>query len=110
MAKYDYSLTEVAESDIGDVFEYIAVDLANPGAASAFADELEEKLDELCAAPKSGSRVENEYIKRDDVRRILVGNFIAYYIVDEEKERIVVLRVVYKKRDQNKILSDVSRK
>lgn len=105
--KYDYVLTELAESDIDDAFEYIELDLANPDAASDFADELEEKLNELRKTPKSGRLVENEFLKRDDVRRILVGNFIAYYIIDDEKKQIVVLRVVYSKRDQGKILREV---
>ena len=105
--KYDYVLTEVAEADIDNIFEYIAVDLANPDAASDFADELEEKLDELCKTPKSGRLVENDFLKRDDIRRILVGNYIAYYVIDDEKKQIVVLRVVYSKRDQGKILKEV---
>ena len=105
--KYSYVLTEIAESDIDEAFEYIAVDLSNPDAATNFADELEEKLDELCKAPKTGCPVENEYLKRDDVRRILVGNFIAYYLIDEDNGHIVVLRVVYGKRDQDKILKEI---
>ncbi len=105
--KYDYVLTEVAEADIDDVFEYIAVELANPDAASDFADELEEKLDELCRTPKNGRLVENDFLKRDDIRRILVGNFIVYYVIDDEKKQIVVLRVVYSKRDQGNILKEV---
>ena len=49
--------------------------------ASDFADELEKKIDEICKAPKTGRLVENEYLKRNDVRRILVGNYIVYYII-----------------------------
>ena len=105
--KYGFVLTEIAEADIDEVFEYIAVDLSNPDAASDFADELEEKLDELCKAPKTGRLIDNEYLKRNDIRRILVGNFIAYYLIDDEKKNIVVLRVVYGKRDQNKILKEM---
>ena len=105
--KYDYILTEIAEADIDEVLEYIAVNLLNPDAASDFADELEEKLDELCKTPRSGCPVENEFLKCDDVRRILIGNFIAYYIIDDEKKCIVVLRVVYNKRDQGKILKEI---
>ena len=105
--KYSYVLTEIAEADIDEAFEYIAIDLSNQDAAANFADELENKLEELCKAPKTGRLIKNEYLKRDDVRRILVGNFIAYYFIDDEKKNIVVLRVVYGKRDQNKILKDM---
>ena len=61
--KYGYVLTEIAEADIDETFEYIAEELSNPDAASGFADEL---------------------------------------------EKIVILRLVYGKRDQNKILKSIS--
>ena len=105
--RYNYVLTESAEADIDEAFDYIANELVNPDAASAFADELEEKLEEICKTPKAGRPLHNPYLKRDDVRRVLVKNNIAYYRIDEEKENIVVLRVVYNRRDKNKILKNI---
>lgn len=104
---YDYVLTETAEPDVDEAFDYIANELMNPDAASAFADELEEKLRELCKMPKTGRTVHNPYLKRDDVRRVLVKNYIAYYLIDEEETNIVVLRVVYNRRNQNNILKTI---
>jgi transposase len=43
---------------------------------------LEKKLEEICKAPKAGRPVHNPYLKRDDVRRVLVKNYIAYYLID----------------------------
>ena len=105
--RYNYVLTEIAEADLDEAFDYIANALVNPDAASAFANELEEKLEEICKAPKTGRPVYNPYLKRDDIRRVLVKNYIAYYLVDEEEEQIVVLRVVYSRRDQDKILKTI---
>ena len=105
--KYNYVLTESAEADVDEAFDYIADELVNPDAASAFADELEEKLEEICKTPKAGRPVHNPYLKRDDVRRVLVKNYIAYYLINEEKANIVVLRVVYNRRDQDKILKSI---
>ena len=102
--RYNYVLTESAEADVDEAFDYIANELVNPDAASAFADELEEKLEEICKTPKAGRPVHNPYLKRDDVRRVLVKNYIAYYLIDEEKENIVVLRVIYNRRDPDKVL------
>ena len=101
--RYNYVLTESAEADIDEAFDYIAGELVNPDAASAFADELEE----ICKTPKAGRPVHNPYLKRDDVRRVLVKNYIAYYLIDEEKANIVVLRVVYSRRDQDRILKTI---
>ena len=105
--QYSYVLTETAEADIEAAFDYIATELSNPEAASSFADELIEKLEELCRTPKSGRPVQNPYLKRDGVRRVLVKNYIAYYLIDDAGIKIVVLRVVYNRRDQDKILKSV---
>ena len=104
---YGYVLTEIAESDIDETIEYISGDLSNPDAASSFLDDLEQKIDEICKNPKTGRLVNNEYLKRNDVRRFLVGNYISYYIIDEETGNIVILRMVYGKRDQNEILNNI---
>ena len=105
--RYTYVLTESAEADVDEAFDYIANELMNPDAASAFADELEEKLEEICKTPKAGRPVHNPYLKRNDIRRVPVKNYIAYYLIDEEDENIVVLRVVYNRRDQDKILNTI---
>lgn len=101
---YDYFFTELAEADINDTISYIIEDLCNPVAASTFVDRLEAKLEEICKNPKTGRLVENVYLRRDDVRRFLVDNYVAYYIVDEEERKVVILRVVYGKRNLDKIL------
>ena len=105
--QYSYVLTETAEADIETAFDYISHELSNPEAASSFADGLVEKLEELCRTPKSGRPVQNPYLKRDGVRRVLVKNYIAYYLIDDAGMKIVVLRVVYNRRDQDLILKSV---
>ena len=54
--RYNYVLTENAEADIDEAFDYIAGDLVNPDAASAFADELEEKLEKSVRHQKQAGR------------------------------------------------------
>ncbi len=105
--RYNYVLTESAEADIDEAFDYIANDPANPDAASAFADELEEKPEEVCKTPKAGRPVRTPCLKRVDIRRVLVKNYIAYGLIDEKKENIVVLRVVCSRRGQDKVLNTI---
>ena len=104
--EYDFELTETAESDIDATYEYIAETLGNPDAASDLADELEIQIDKICKGPETGKLVENDFLRRNDVWRILVKNYIAYYIIDAENEKIVILRFVYSGRDQDKIVKD----
>ncbi|MBE6100387.1 MAG: type II toxin-antitoxin system RelE/ParE family toxin [Anaerovibrio sp.] len=104
---YSYVLTEVAESDIDEALAYIAVYLKNPDAAASLLDEFDEQVENICLAPQSGKLVENEFLQRDNVRRFLVKNYIVYYLVDDEARKIVVLRFVYGRRHQEKIVQSL---
>lgn len=106
--RYSYLMTEAALSDAEEAIDYISNELCNPEAASSFADELEEKLEEICRTPKAGRPVQNPYLRRSDVRRFLVKNYTAYYIINEDK--IIVLRIVYSKRNQDTVLRDLGSK
>lgn len=106
---YNYVLTETAVSDIDNAFSYISDTLGNPDAASDLADRFEECIDKICKRPETGKNVENDFLKRNDIWRFLVNNYIVYYLIDSEKYEIVVLRFVYSGRDQDKILNDLQK-
>ncbi len=103
-SKWSYFFTQKAESDLEDILQYIAVELANPQAASDFADTVQKKIDEIRLFPESGSLVANEFLINANVRKKSVGNYIMYYLPDLLKKRILVLRIVYGKRNMDEIL------
>jgi plasmid stabilization system protein ParE len=101
---YEYYLTQTAENDIDAVIRYISVDLSNPDAAKNFVDQLEELFEELCNTPKLGKTINNEFLRRNDVRLVHVKNYNIYYLINEMKSLVVILRIVYSGRDQDEIL------
>lgn len=103
-SKFKYFLTKRAESDLDGIVSYIAVELANPQAASNFMDMLQNTIEEARSYPESGSLVHNEFLQIENVRKKLVGNYIMYYLSDMEKEIIYILRIVYSKRNIDEIL------
>lgn len=108
-SKWDYRLTEKADADLDDVVQYIAVELANPKAASDFVDKLQSAIEEARSFPESGSLVINEYLPDTEVRKKLVENYILYYLPDSEQKTIFVLRIVYGRRNIDEILRQISR-
>ena len=90
-SEWDYRLTEKADADLDDVVQYIAVELANPKAASDFVDKLQSAIEEARSFPESGSLVINEYLP------------------DSEQKTIFVLRIVYGRRNIDEILRQISR-
>ena len=104
---YGYTLTDAAEDDINGILDYIVNNLMNLQAAADFADELEAHIDKICHSPHAGRPITNPYLKRNDVRRFLVKNYVAYYISDDDACEIVILRVVYSGMNQDEILKQV---
>lgn len=103
-SKYDFRMTQKAEMDLDHIVSYIAVELSNPKAATDFMDKLQGVIDEACEFPQSGSPVDNEFLPINEIRKKIVGNYVLYYFPEDSEKVILVLRVVYGKRNMNEIL------
>ena len=103
-SKWGYQLTQKADADLDDIVGYIAVELANPTAASDFADKLQGAIEEARSFPESGSLVINEFVPNTEVRKKLVGNYIMYYLPNPDEKMIIILRIVYGRRNMDEIL------
>lgn len=104
MSEWGYRLTEKACADLDDIVRYIAVELANPTAASDFVDKLQATIEEARSFPESGPLVVNEYLPAAGVRKKLVGSYLLFYLPDPAKKLILVLRIVYGRRSMDEIL------
>jgi toxin ParE1/3/4 len=104
-SKFGYRLTRRAASDLDEIVSYIAIELANPQAASNFVDKLQDSIEEARVFPESGSLVHNEFLQVEDVRKKLVGNYIMYYLPSKEDKIIYVLRIIYGNRNMDEILA-----
>lgn len=102
-SKFGYQLTKRAESDLDGIVSYMAVELANPQAASDFVDKLKDNIDEARAFPESGSLVDNELLQVENLRKKLIGNYIMYYLPDMREKIIYILRIVYGKQNITEI-------
>lgn len=98
-SKFGYRLTKRAESDLDGIVSYIAIDLANPQAASDFVDKLLYSIEEARVFPENSSLVDNEFLQLENVRKKLIGNYIMYYLPNTVENIILILRIVYGKQN-----------
>ena len=68
-SKFRYRLTKRAESDLDGIVSYIAVELAKPQAASDFVNKPQDNIEETRVFPESGSRVDNEFLQVENIRK-----------------------------------------
>ena len=107
MACNNYSFTEIAKDDLDKILNYIANDLCNQIAAKDFYKNVKDKIDYVCNFPESCPLVENEFLKRRDIRKVVINNYIMYYSYSKEQSTIFVLRIIYGKRELTDILKQM---
>ena len=56
----------------------------------------------ICDYPQSGMLLDNSTIKEDSIRKVFVGQYIAYYKFVEKE--VYILRVVYGKSALDEII------
>ena len=101
---YSYIITDKASTDLEGIIKYIAIELADPAAATNFIERYKEAINTICSFPESGALINNEFLPAADVRHIVVGNYIAFYYPDHDNKTCTVLRIIYGKRDLRNII------
>lgn len=104
MKNYYVEIPPRAQADIDGVLDYIAVELCNPQAALNLLDGFIECFHNLKAFPLSGTELKANISLKYFYRWVLVDDYIVLYTVDEAREKVTVMRVLYATSDYLSIL------
>jgi len=103
---YFVNITDIAEEDIISAIEYVANILGVPRAANNLLDEIEKKEKILEKTPGIYPFVSDEYLAKKGVKFAKIKNYMLFYIINEEKKTVNVIRFLYGRRDWQNILKD----
>jgi toxin ParE1/3/4 len=84
-------ITETAEADVAEIWEYIAQD--KPGVATAFVLRLEEQISTLERFPERSSLVPENELLGTAYRHLLHGNYRTIFKI--VGSRMIILRVLH---------------
>ena len=101
---YSVKITAEADNDLRSIYEYIAFELKSSENAIRQFDRLEQSILKLNEMPERYKLYENEPWKSKGLRMMPVDNFIVFYIPDNEKNTVTVIRVMYGGRNIEKQL------
>lgn len=101
---YKLVITELAQSDLDDIVSYIAVNLANPSAASDFLDEVEKCYAHLKNNPFIYAKSDDIRLEREGYRKALIKNYLLMFKINREQNTVIVYRFFYGARDYLKLL------
>ena len=105
--KFDYIFTETAERNLDNIITYIEEDLHNPTASENFYNKVFELIDKITIAPTSFAKIDNEFIKSNNVRKVFIDNYVLYYTFEQETQTIKILALSYAKRNLDEILKNL---
>lgn len=105
--KYEIKVTRQALEQMRKIAHYISYDLMAPEAADNLLDDLKASILKLSVLPKKYPLIEEEPWRSEGVRKIVVKNFLVYYWIDGEYNKVQVTAVIYSKRDQIKQLKNM---
>lgn len=104
MTEYKVIIELPAQRDLQGLLRYITDTLKEPVVARRIYISIKEQILTLNQMPLRHSVVKEQPYAAMGVRKLLVENYIAFYIIDEEKREVHVLRILYNRREWQNIL------
>ncbi len=105
MLQYEIEIAEQAEKDLNNILEYISIELQVPEIAVAQLKRIQENILALAKIPERGALVKKEPWKSRQIRFLPVDHFLVYYFVQKTEQKVLIVRVLYGRRDQEKQLT-----
>lgn len=107
MNEYEVRVTRQALEQMKDIVHYISNDLMAPDVANKLLDKMRAEITKLLSFPKKYALIDEEPWRTEGIRKIVVKNFLIYYWVDDENNRVQVTAVIYSRRDQVRQLANM---
>ena len=102
---YEVVVTDMAREELEEIYDYIFNNLYNKTAADNLMNKIEHAIFSLEENPYKCVEV---HIKQNDdiYRKLVVGNYIVLYNIDNEYKQIIIYRVIYGRRNYLKIIEE----
>ena len=101
---YDLQYLPSAHKDMVEAVRYISETLHNPAAAERLAEELIEAGDSILTFPYANPVHMPIRPLKHEYRKLRVHNYLMFYWVNEERKLVTVARVIYARRNYEKLL------
>lgn len=103
--RYKIGYSAEALNDLREIYTYIAKELLVPETAAAQMDRIRKAVRSLDFMPARYTLVEWEPWRSMKMHQLLVDHFIVYYLVDDDKTAVTVVRIFYSGRDIKDIVN-----
>lgn len=96
---YKVFISEQAEQDLNDIYSFIYNELKSKISADRVSQRLRNAMLGLSMMPKRFQVYPSEPWFSRGVRSVHVGKYLVFYLVNDDKDDVLILRIVYGKRN-----------
>ncbi len=96
--KYSWRFVGASREELREIYNYISQILKEPQIAERLTRKIIQEIDRLEMSPYLGQRV-NIKPRNEECRRLVIGNYIALYKIEETQKEILIFHIFYGKRN-----------
>lgn len=104
MSEYKVMISEVADADLEEIADYIAVNLQEPATALKQIGRIKDAMMSLRTMPERHGVVSDKYLASRGIRLLPVDNYLVFYTVNKATATVGIVRVLYGRREWENLL------
>lgn len=104
MRPFKVLMAQPAVNDLREISLYTSKELREPIIAKRLISEIKEAVMSLCEFPNRHALVSDDYLAAVGMRKIMVANYIIFYVISEKDVTVTVVRILYARREWINIL------
>ncbi len=97
MKKYCIEYSKESKQDLIEIKRYIKYNLQEPKIAQNLISKIRKEINSLNNNPEIYSIIDDDIIKRLEIRKVIVDNYIVFYRI--KSDSIQIVRVMYGRRN-----------
>jgi toxin ParE1/3/4 len=101
---YEVEIYPLALGDLDGIHKYYFEEAQERAVSEKVATELKEAILGLSFMPKQHPLAQEKRLKKDGFRKLIVGNYVIPFLIDEDKKTVSVVRVFHGKMNYQKYL------
>ena len=97
MAKYNIEYSKESKQDLIGIKQYIKYNLQEAETAQKLVSKIRKEINNLKHNPETYSIIDDDIIKKLEIRKLIVNNYIVFYRI--KKTNIEIVRIMYGRRN-----------
>ena len=97
MKKYNIEYSKESKDDLIGIKQYIKYNLQEPEISRKLISKIIKEINELKNNPEKYTIIDDDIIKKLQIRKLIVDNYIVFYRI--KNDNIQIVRIIYGRRN-----------